>query len=119
MSLYHPDHLWIFESHKPEWAHGWHLWTVIIPRRSVIRRIIVGQVWRRHDGRRWIYKKFGEYNDVEGNGLAMVGESFRSAIDRKNADRKTITVIPGWASSGAKDGEQQPDIRPETPGQRA
>jgi hypothetical protein len=31
MSLYSHDHLWIFESPKPEWAQGWHLWKVIIP----------------------------------------------------------------------------------------
>jgi hypothetical protein len=24
-------------------------------------RLLFGQVWRRHDGRRWIYKKFTEY----------------------------------------------------------
>jgi hypothetical protein len=46
---------------KPAWAEAWHLWTVIIPRRSITGRLLIGQVWRRHDGRRWIYKKFIEY----------------------------------------------------------
>jgi hypothetical protein len=61
MSLYNHDQIWIFQSPKPEWAHGWHLWTVIVPRRSITGGFIVGQVWRRHDGRRWIYRKFTEY----------------------------------------------------------
>jgi hypothetical protein len=50
------DHLRIFQSPKPEWAQIWHLWTAFIPRRSITGRLIFGQVWRRHDGRRWIYK---------------------------------------------------------------
>jgi hypothetical protein len=43
---------------KPAWAEVWHLWTVVIPRRSITGRLIFGKVWRRHDGRRWTYKKF-------------------------------------------------------------
>jgi len=46
---------------KPAWAQVWHLWNVIIPRRSITGRLVFGQVWRRHDGRHWIYKKFVEY----------------------------------------------------------
>jgi hypothetical protein len=45
-------------SPKPAWAEVWHLWRVILPRRSISGRLVRGQVWRRHDGRRWIYKKF-------------------------------------------------------------
>jgi len=45
------------------WAEVWHLWKVIIPRRSITGRLVRGQVWRRHDGRRWIYKKFVENNE--------------------------------------------------------
>ena len=44
------------------WRDVWHLWTVIIPRRSIAGRLVFGKVWRRHDGRRWVYKKFTEYN---------------------------------------------------------
>jgi len=43
-------------SPKPTWAQIWHLWTVVIPRRSITGRLVVGKVWRRHDGRHWIYK---------------------------------------------------------------
>jgi hypothetical protein len=48
---------------KPEWAQVWHLWTVIAPRRTITGRLAFGKVWRRHDGRHWIYKKFVEYLD--------------------------------------------------------
>ena len=48
-------------SPKPAWAEVWHLWNVIVPRRSITGRLLTGQVWRRHDGRRWIYKKFIEH----------------------------------------------------------
>ena len=45
----------------PAWAELWHLWTVIVPRRSITGRLVFGKVWRRRDGRHWIYKKFAEY----------------------------------------------------------
>ncbi len=45
-------------SSKPASVKAWHLWTVIIPRRSITGRLVRGQVWRRHDGRHWIYKRF-------------------------------------------------------------
>jgi hypothetical protein len=46
---------------RPAWADAWHLWTVIIPRRSITGRLVYGKVWRRRDGHHWIYKKFVEY----------------------------------------------------------
>jgi hypothetical protein len=46
---------------RPAWAAMWHLWHVTIPRRSIAGKLLRGKVWRRHDGRRWIYKKFIEY----------------------------------------------------------
>jgi hypothetical protein len=49
---------------KPAWAEVWHLWTVIVPRRSITGRLLYGKVWRRYDGRHWIYKKFVEYNEA-------------------------------------------------------
>ena len=45
-------------SSKPASVKAWHLRTVIIPRRSITGRLVHGQVWRRHDGRKWIYKRF-------------------------------------------------------------
>jgi hypothetical protein len=47
--------LWTLRS---AWATAWHVWTVIVPRRSITGRLVYGRVWRRHDGRRWIYKQF-------------------------------------------------------------
>jgi hypothetical protein len=52
-------------SPPPAWAEEWHLWTVIVPRRSITGRLVFGKVWRRYDGRRWIYKKFVEYANDE------------------------------------------------------
>ena len=49
---------------KPAWAYIWHIWTVIIPRRSITGRLVRGRVLRRHNGRRWIYKAF-VYNDLD------------------------------------------------------
>jgi hypothetical protein len=39
-------------------ATTWHLWRVFIPRRTITGRLVRGQVWRRHNGRHWLYKKF-------------------------------------------------------------
>jgi hypothetical protein len=46
-------------SAKPAGAEFWHIWTVRIPRRSISGRIVWGRVWRRHDGRRWLYAQIG------------------------------------------------------------
>jgi hypothetical protein len=48
---------------RPARIDAWHLWTVIIPRRSISGRLVWGTVWRRSSGRRWAYKKFVEYSD--------------------------------------------------------
>jgi len=42
----------------PPATTAWHLYTVIIPRRTITGRLVRGKVWRRHDGRHWLYKKF-------------------------------------------------------------
>ena len=47
------------------WSGIWHLWTVIVPRRSINGQLVYGKVWRRHDGRDWIYKKFTEFDGEE------------------------------------------------------
>jgi hypothetical protein len=39
-------------------ATTWHLCSVIMPRRTITGRLVRGQVWRRHNGRHWLYKKF-------------------------------------------------------------
>jgi hypothetical protein len=51
---------WWSAEPKPAWAHIWHLWTVRIPRRTITGKLVCGKVWRRHDGRKWIYKRFVE-----------------------------------------------------------
>ena len=54
---------------KAAWAGVWHLWTVILPRRSITGRLVFGKVWRRHDGRRWIYKKFIQRAEADRYGV--------------------------------------------------
>jgi hypothetical protein len=48
---------------RPAWAYVWHLWTVFVPRRAVTRGVVCGRVWRRHNGRHWIYKRFVEFEN--------------------------------------------------------
>ena len=45
------------QSDKPAGAEFWHVWTVWLPRRSITGKLLWGPVLRRHDGRRWIYKR--------------------------------------------------------------
>jgi hypothetical protein len=45
---------------KPAWTGTWHLWRVIIPRRSITGKLLHGNVLRRHNGRHWIYKRYVE-----------------------------------------------------------
>jgi hypothetical protein len=56
------DYVERYRQPKSVWAEVWHVWTVIFPRRSITGRLVYGRVWRRHDGRHWIYKKFVEYD---------------------------------------------------------
>jgi len=44
-------------------SDAWHLWRVIMPRRSIAGRLVWGMVWRRNRGGRWVYKEFVEYSD--------------------------------------------------------
>jgi len=48
---------------RPAWIGSWHLWRVIIPRRSITGKLLHGKVWRRHNGRHWIYKRFVEFDE--------------------------------------------------------
>lgn len=48
---------------KPAGSESWHLWTVIVPRRSITGRPVRGRVWRRLNGRCWQYKQFIEYDE--------------------------------------------------------
>jgi hypothetical protein len=61
----------------PAWADAWHLWTVIIPRRSISGRLVWGKVWRRSSGRRWTYKKFVEYSDKDIDPSSGIARSTR------------------------------------------
>jgi hypothetical protein len=56
---------------KPAWAEVWHLWTVVVPRRTITGRLVLGKVWRRRDGRHWITRNLSSMTTwaVEPNGL--------------------------------------------------
>jgi len=43
--------------------NAWHLWRVLIPRRSIAGRLVWGEVWRRERDGQWEYKKVTEYSD--------------------------------------------------------
>jgi hypothetical protein len=66
MSAERNSHRLIDTNPPPAWAEVWHLWRVMIPRRSIAGRLVFGQVWRRREGRHWIYKKFTEYEQDRG-----------------------------------------------------
>jgi len=50
-------------SFRPAWAHFWHVWHLIIPRHAINGAIVWGRVWRRYDGRQWIYKPLVEFEE--------------------------------------------------------
>jgi hypothetical protein len=53
------DTLDIDYSIRPRTGTGiWHPWRVFFPRRSILGGYVWGAVWRRTNGRRWLYKKF-------------------------------------------------------------
>jgi len=43
---------------RPPYEEAWHLWSVLLPRRSITGRLVWGTVLRRRDDRRWIYKEY-------------------------------------------------------------
>jgi hypothetical protein len=49
---------------RPPFEEVWHLWMVIVPRRSITDRLLWGTVLRRRDDGRWIYKKYSRSIDV-------------------------------------------------------
>jgi hypothetical protein len=64
MTIDDQDHVDRSTQPRAAWAEVWHLWKVIVPRRSITGRLVHGRVWRRHNGRHWIYKKFVKYKDL-------------------------------------------------------
>ena len=52
-------------SAKPAGAEFWHRWVVYIPRRSITGKLLWGHVWRRHDGRRWMYKRVTDLDAIQ------------------------------------------------------
>ena len=71
---------------RPPFEEVWHLWMVIVPRRSITGRLLWGTVLRRRDDGRWIYKKYTESVDAveyRGSARALMRESKNTALQRQ------------------------------------
>ncbi len=47
---------------QAHWSQLWHPWFLLMPWPGIDGQLLFGRVWRRHDGRRWIYKRMTEYD---------------------------------------------------------
>ena len=71
---------------RPPFEEVWHIWMVIMPRRSITGRLLWGTVLRRRDDGRWIYKKYTEsLSAVEyrGSARALIRDSDKIASQRQ------------------------------------
>jgi hypothetical protein len=58
---------------RPPYEEVWHLWRVLIPRRSITDRLVWGTVLRRRDDDRWIYRHYIEGIDGTAPPVLMQG----------------------------------------------
>ena len=75
---------------RPPYEEVWHLWTVIIPRRSITGRLLCGKVLRRRDDGRWIYKNYIEAvdpNEFRRSVRALIVESRKAASVSPKSDQ--------------------------------
>ena len=71
---------------RPPYSEVWHLWTIILPRRSITGRLLWGTVLRRRDDGRWIYKKYIEGVDPT---------EYRRSVNKLIVEsRKTASISP-------------------------
>jgi hypothetical protein len=71
---------------RPPYEEVWHLWTVIIPRRSITGRLLWGTVLRRRDDGQWIYKKYIEgvnATEYRGSARALIRECRKTASQQR------------------------------------
>jgi hypothetical protein len=71
---------------RPPHVEVWHLWAVIIPRRSNMGRLLWGTVMRRLDDGRWIYKTYPDSVDAaeyRRSARALIGICKRTAPQRR------------------------------------
>jgi hypothetical protein len=75
---------------------------VFFPRRSITGKLVRGRVWRRHDGRRWIYKRFVEYDNAEAwkpmstvQGVLQQRGVERRKIGRTRINRSALLFFTG------------------------
>jgi hypothetical protein len=74
---------------RPPYEEVWHLWSVLIPRRSITGRLLWGTVLRRRDDGRWIYKKYSQGVD-ETEYRASVRALIEESNNKKNASRQFV-----------------------------
>jgi hypothetical protein len=70
---------------RPPYEEVWHLWMIIIPRRSITDRLVWGTVLRRRDDGRWIYKEYSESIDLaeyRGSARALIRDCKETASRR-------------------------------------
>jgi hypothetical protein len=77
-------------SHK----ESWHLTAIFFPRRSISGKLVYGLVWRRYNGRRWIYKRVVDYKDPEDDNRDAVGPRNPSA---QNTERRSLAELAATA----------------------
>jgi hypothetical protein len=66
---------------RPPYEEVWHLWKIVLPRRSITGRLLWGTVLRRRDDGQWIYKKYTEGFDpaeYRGSARSLIAESKRA-----------------------------------------
>jgi hypothetical protein len=49
---------------RPQWMMVWHVKRVFFPRRTITGKLARGEVLRRYDGRKWIYRKMVRATDI-------------------------------------------------------
>jgi len=77
---------------RPPYEEVWHLWTIIIPKRSITGRLLWGTILRRREDDRWIYKKSTASIDATEYRETEYRESARALIRdcRKTASKRRL-----------------------------
>jgi hypothetical protein len=71
-------------------SQSWHLTAIFFPRRSISGKLVHGLVWRRYNGRRWIYKRVVDYKDPEDDNLDAVGPG-KPLV--QNTERRSLAEV--------------------------
>lgn len=78
---------------RPPYEEVWHLWSLIVPRRSITGRLLWGTVLRRRDDGRWIYKEYiqGAYQaEYPSPVKTFAGESNKKSASQRFVSRESL-----------------------------